>query len=289
MPVVLDSLITSLISLAAAAAYGVGDFFGALASKRSNPIWVSFVGHAFYFLTALLLLPLIGGVWSIGGSIVGFGTGTFEAIGFLLFYYALTYGPVAIVSPLVSLVYSLVPVVIGASLGNEISMPGWVGIGLAMLAVLALTTEPQGSADAGRKSLGFVVIAVISGIAWGLSTVVLAFAPSDSGMTPVVIGGLSAFAWLCLVVLAVPAKVKGRFERSTLHVSALSGIMFALANYLIISALRSGDLALVGALTALYPLATVLLARVVLKEKITKLQWFGIALAVVAAVLLSQG
>lgn len=279
-----------MLSLIAAAAYGVGDFFGAIASRRTHPILVSFIGHIFYAITAFLGLLLIQGQWSTTATWTGVATGASEALGFLVFYYALTLGRVAMVAPLVSVIYAIVPVVWGLGTGDQLSTAGWIGVGLGLLAVLALSMESGDSSEENKKPLGVVlVLALVGGVMWGFSTVALSYAPEDSGMVPVFLAGFTAFALMALIVLATRKKMVAAYASDALAPSIWSGVLFGVANLFIITALRFGSLSLVGLLTALYPLATVFLARFILKEQIGKVQWFGIGLAVAAAALLSEG
>lgn len=280
-------MISVIFSLFAAAAYGIGDFFGAIASRKTGPIPVSFVGHAFYAATALLVLVFIPGTWSYEGITVGFATGTFEAIGFLLFYFALTLGPVSIVAPLVSAIYAVVPVAIGFAGGETVSTSAVFGLAIALVAVLLLSMEPRETSDAKASAFQFLVIAAIAGIVWGLSTVALDFAPKESGMTPVAIGGVTAFVWLGLTLVFTPVSRRGKIDKETFLSSAMAGVLFTVANVCILAALRSGELVIVGMLTALYPLGTVLLSRLILNEVITKLRWVGILLAITASILIS--
>jgi drug/metabolite transporter (DMT)-like permease len=283
-------LFASLLSLIAAAAYGVGDFFGAIASRRTHPILVSFIGHIFYAVTAFLGLLLIQGQWSSVGTWVGLATGASEALGFLVFYYALTLGRVAMVAPLVSVIYAIVPVVWGLGTGDQLSTTGWLGVGLGLLAVLALSMESDTSEGYAKKPLAVVLtLSLVGGVMWGFSTVALSYAPENSGMVPVFLAGCTAFGFMALIVLAKRKKMVQAYASDALAPSVWSGVLFGVANLFIITALRYGTLSLVGLLTALYPLATVFLARFILKEQIGRVQWFGIAFAVLAAALLSQG
>ena len=283
-------MLTSIISLLAAATYGVGDFFGALGGRRSHPIFVSFIGHIFYAITAFVGLLIFQGTWSHDATLTGVLTGASEALGFLVFYYALTLGRVALVAPLVSVIYALVPVLWGLATGDHLSNLGWLGLVLGLVAVLALSFEkPDQDDESGKTGRRVLVFAIIGGVMWGFSTVALSFAPKDSGMVPVLIAGLTAFLLLLIIVGLFTKTVVGSYQRGAFTPSMVSGILFGAANLLIITALRYGQLSLVGMLTALYPLATVLLARIFMREQITALQWFGILSAVSAAVLLSQG
>jgi drug/metabolite transporter (DMT)-like permease len=140
-----------------------------------------------------------------------------------------------------------------------------------------------------KKPLAVVLtLSLVGGVMWGFSTVALSYAPDNSGMVPVFLAGCSAFALMALIVLATRKKIVQAYASDALAPSVWSGVLFGVANLFIITALRYGTLYLVGLLTALYPLATVFLARFILKEQIGRVQWFGISFAVLAAALLSQ-
>jgi drug/metabolite transporter (DMT)-like permease len=155
--------------------------------------------------------------------------------------------------------------------------------------VFLLSTESSDDSSQAQRPL-FIVLAlsITGGVMWGFSTVALSYVPKNSGMVPVFIAGLTAFVSLAITVLIRRKAVVSQWQQTALAPSVMSGVLFGVANLLIISALRTGTLALVGLLTALYPLATVLLARFILHERISRLQWAGVAAAILAAALLSQ-
>lgn len=281
-------MLASVISLLAAAAYGVGDFFGATATRRSHPILASFIGQIFYAIVALLGLAIFGGTWSQEAGMWGLVTGTCEAVGFLVFYYALNVGNVSLVAPLVSVIYATIPVLWGIASGEVLALPQLGGLALGLLAVWALTKEPASDEQTSRRPIAYALaLCLVGGAMWGFSTVALSYVPGNSGMVPILVAGLTALGMLSIATFVSRRKVLPTYSRSAMQPSIWSGALFGIANLFIISALRVGSLTLVGLLTALYPLATVILSRIVFKERITKLRWFGIALAVIAAALMS--
>lgn len=277
-----------MFSLFAATAYGVGDFFGALATRRSHPIWVSFIGHLFYTLIAFIGLTIFGGIWSSEAGVWGIATGASEAIGFLVFYFALNLGNVSLVAPLVSVIYASVPIVWGLVTGAELNQIQMIGLVIGIIAVVALSGEKN---DASNRQKGFIapiiLTSLISGIVWGFSTVALSYVPALSGMVPVLVAGLTALVLITITLAITRGNLVPQLTRTSVIPAIWSGALFGLANLFIISALRFGSLTLVGLLTALYPLATVVLARIVLKEKISSLRWVGIGLALTSAILLN--
>lgn len=295
-------MLAVLFSLTAALSYGIGDFFGALAARKLHPVSVSVVGHAASTGAASLALVWIPSVWSATGTWSGVIAGACEAIGFLVFYYVLAVGPVAIVAPMVSVIYAVVPVVWAVCIGEPLSPLAATGVALGLAAVVALSIAPKGGAEsdeeraaaeaAGRKPgvNGWMIgLATVGGVTWGLATVALDVAPSESGATPAVAGAITALGIVLLVFAIMRKRISTPFTVASVRNSMLSGGLFGIANAFILLALVSGALALVGLLTAMYPLATVLLARFALKEHISKIQWLGIAAAIGAAALMSTG
>jgi len=276
-----------VFSLLAAVSYGVGDFFGAIASRKMHTVTVSFLGHIASSLVAGLGVLFVGGIWSGDGVFAGSTAGALEAVAFLVFYMAMARGKVAIIAPLVSVIYAIVPVVWAVFAGEALRSTGWFGILLGFLAIAFLAGGSENNDSA--KPLGIIVIlqATFAGVLWGFSTVALDFAPTDSGATPALAAGLTSFVILSLVMAFTPRSVRGNLKRDELLPSLLAGGLFGLANCLILEALATGQLALVGLLTALYPLSTVLLARFILKERLSIRQWSGIAMAIAAAMLIS--
>lgn len=291
-----------LFSLIAAASYGVGDFFGALAARKLHPISVSLVGHTASTVAASLALIFIPSIWSAGGTWSGVIAGACEAVGFLVFYYVLAVGPVAIVAPMVSVIYAIVPVAWAVCGGAQLSPLAAAGVALGLGSVVALSVAPRGGAEsaeelaaaaaAGRKpgiNIWLVALATIGGTTWGFATVALDMAPTAAGATPAVAGALTALGLVAVVYLFARGRIPTPFTKDSVRNSMFSGGLFGFANAFILLALATGALALVGLLTAMYPLATVLLARFALKEHISRWQWVGIFGAVTAAALMSLG
>lgn len=279
---------TVVLSLLAAFSYGVGDFFGGIASKKLHPVAVSIYAHATSLTVALLATLIVNSTWSISGSTSGAIAGACEAVGFLGFYYVLSLGSVAIIAPLVALIYAVVPVAWAVLGGEQLTTFAWIGMLAGITAIYALTKTGGKRPTSLKNAKLALAISSVSGISWGFATIALNFAPTESGATPAATGALVSLLAVLALKAVLGSTVKLEASVATKLDSMLSGGLFGLANTLILLALASGQLALVGFLTALYPLATVFLARLFLKDHISKTQWFGIFLAVTAAILMSQ-
>lgn len=291
-------MFTVIFSLLAALSYGTADFFGGIASRRMSPVLVSLFSHIASFAAALAMTLFISSQWSLEGAYFGAIAGVCEAVGFLLFYYVLSIGSIAVIAPIVSVIYAIVPVAWAVAQGDELAPLAWVGVVLGFAAILALSlgeSSDDGHGDPipsrethsklGLRKLS-LLLAIIAGTTWGFATVALDYAPEESGATPAVSGAAISFVIVILIFVIGRRYINTATTKAPVTQSLISGALFGIANALILVALATGSLALVGLLTALYPLATVLLARFVLKERITPIQWVGIIAAVVAAILM---
>jgi drug/metabolite transporter (DMT)-like permease len=184
-------------------------------------------------------------------------------------------------------------------LGDKFSPTGWLAIGVGLVAVVLIGIVPD--ATGSRPKLKGIVLAIVAGVGIGLTVTSLAQSPHDSGIAPVIITRFTAC--VILVLLNLPWIIQVAKKRQPLMIESVlapkpgkllailiaAGLFDAAANILFTLASRSGSLTVAGVLTALYPLGTILLARVVLKEHITRVQGVGIFLALVASVLLAIG
>jgi drug/metabolite transporter (DMT)-like permease len=295
-------LIVVVLALGAAAVYGASDFFGAFAARRIHLVTATLFNYA---VASVIIVPavfIVGGAWSNGALWTGVLCGTLAVFGLLAFYGVLAIGPMSLLSPLIALIQSVVPVAIAAVTGQGLSVLGWVAIGIGIVALLLLAPAPKRGQE--HISLRGALLAVASGLLLGASLIVLDFAPKDSGVIPamweIVTGTvILAIAWLVLRAIGPRAALSflqpGADAVRTLSnqrawlAAALSGVLVAFADTFIVLALHLGNLAVVSVLTSLYPVLTVILAATVLKERMTKLQFVAVGLVIAASLLFSAG
>lgn len=288
-------------ALIAALSYGVSDFYGAVATKRLGATAANFLGYGVGVLVIGIGALFVPGAWSADAVLFGGIAGVAVALGFLAFYRAMAQGPVSIIAPLIAVVYAAVPVGWSVARGSELSSLAWWGIGLGIVAVLALSIPPKSGAEndeeraaelaAGRgrgPSLTAIGLGVFAALAMGAASVSLDYAPKDSGINSALAESAVAVVVIGLVFAFTKRPVSNEPAKPALITAAWAGALQGVANAAFVLALMYGELALVGVLVALYPLATILLARFVLKEHVSRVQWTGVGLAVVAAVLLGS-
>ncbi|MDR8407391.1 EamA family transporter [Nonomuraea sp. 3-1Str] len=178
---------------------------------------------------------------------------------------------------------AVLPVGVGLLQGEHLSATGLVGLPLALAAVV-LVSAGHGAGST-RPSRTALLLAFGAGAAIALQLVFLHQAPPDSGVAPLIVGRAVASA----VTLTAAGLMHRRLgsERPAYAMSATAGVLDSVANLLFLLAARSGDLAVVAVIVALYPAGTVLLARGVLAERIGRGQLAGLGAAAVAVTLLA--
>jgi drug/metabolite transporter (DMT)-like permease len=162
------------------------------------------------------------------------------------------------------------------------------GIGLAIIAIALVSQsdhpEPVLHEERSGSGTSAFTLALLSGIAIGFFFVALARTSADAGLWPLVTAravSVSLFA-----VMALLASQSLRLWGGTLGIVVVGGSLDMIANLLYMIATRSGPLSVVVTLASLYPASTVLLARVVLHERLSRRQWIGIVCAMAAVVMI---
>jgi drug/metabolite transporter (DMT)-like permease len=287
-------MLTAILGLLTAVTYGAADFFAAIASRKIRVVEVTALASLSGLIILLLLLPFMGGTFSPDAFFWGLMGGLSSVVALLCLYASLALGPISIISPLGALVSAIVPAVIGVSfLGESFSVLGWVAIGIALVAVVLVGFVPGENVTLPKTRA--IVLAIGAGIGIGIAVSSLARSPHDSGIAPIIIMRTTAALLLGAIVLLTALrqrKSKTDNSRTPLTVKIFltimaAGSLDAGANIFFTLASRTGSLTVVGVLTALYPLGTILLARLVLKEQVATTQKIGVALTLTASLLLA--
>ena len=290
-------MLTAILGLFTAITYGAADFFAAIASRQVRVVVVTAVSSITGLIFLLAVAPILGTNFSTDALFWGLMGGFSSVVALLALYASLALGPISIVSPLGALVSAIVPAVIGVVfLGESFSILGWVAIALALIAVVLVGFVPNSSKTGKNIPLPkprAILLAIVAGVGIGLAITSLARSPHDSGIAPIIVMRTTAATLLGLIVLigvlrGQKASATGASISTKVWLTvAGAGALDATANMLFTLASRSGSLTVTGVLTALYPLGTILLARLVLKEHVAGIQKIGIALTLGASLLLA--
>jgi drug/metabolite transporter (DMT)-like permease len=274
-----------LLAVASSIAYGAADFLGGFAARGAHVLRVVVIAAPASLVVELLLWPVAGASFETGAVTWGAASGVASAASFALLYRTLAIGPMSVLSPVTALVSAVLPVAVGILQGEDLGALAVTGIVLALGAVVVVSggTDIHGV----RPSRTALALAFGAGASIALQLVCLHQAPDDSGVAPLLVGRAVSSA----VVLGAALALRSRLgdARPSTPIAAAAGALDSLANFAFLLAVRHGDLAVVAVITALYPAATVLLARAVLAERIGKAQLAGLGLAAVAVSLLAVG
>jgi drug/metabolite transporter (DMT)-like permease len=274
-----------LLALASSLAYGAADFLGGVAARGAHVLRVVVIAAPASLLIEVLIWPFAGAHFDAGAVWWGAASGLASAAAFALLYRTLAIGPMSVLSPITALVSAALPVAVGVVSGEQLSGLDIGGIALAFVAIVVVSggTDIHGV----RPSRTALVLAFGAGAAIALQLVCLDQAPDDSGIAPLLVGRAVSSA----VVLAAAGLLRARLgdTRPSVAASAGAGVLDSLANFAFLLAVREGDLAIVAVITALYPAATVVLARVLLGERIGSVQLAGLGVAAVSVSLLALG
>lgn len=278
----------ALLALLAAAAFGIGDFLGGLASRKISTVTVLTMTSITGVVVALPLLAIVGGVWS--GSAVLFGTlaGIFGAAGLGLLFFGLAIGPFQLVSPVSAVMGGAVPVIVGIASGDR---PGAIAIAGLILTPPAIWILAGGTLTMPTVERRPLLAAIGAGVFIGLFLVCLAATPDEASFVPVFIAKVASslvlIAWFLARSETAAVPFSRTIPKSTVALAVASGTADMSANGLFLAATRLGTLTTVGALVALYPAMSAVLAARVLGERLGRLQFLGFVLAITAGLLLA--
>lgn len=283
-----------LIGLGSALVYGAADFLGGLAARRISAILTTAIGALTGLVLLALALPILGGTWSTEALVLGGLSGVVGAIAIGLLYASLAIGPMSILSPLTAVVSAIVPLTAGLLRGETFGPVGLIAIALALVAVVLVGFVPEKGAV--RPSLKGILMAVGSGTAIGVFLIVIDLTPDDSGLVPLlanrVVNATIMFAIVGLIALRARMRSVASPEprpvwRTALALAIGCGVLDVTANVGLLIGLRLGELSVLSVLAALYPAGTIILAAIVLKERIAPVQYVGLALALTASAMLA--
>ncbi|TKJ19928.1 EamA family transporter [Blastococcus sp. CCUG 61487] len=274
-----------VLALSSAVVYGASDFLGGLASRRAPVHGVVAVSQVAGVTALLVLLPWLGGPVSGADLAWGAASGVAGAAGLLVFFRALAGGVMSVVAPVTAVTAAAVPVLGGLLGGERIGPWATAGIVLALLAVVLVSAE--GGLSALRSAApGSLAPALVAGVAFGCFFVLLDRTGDDTGLTPLVAARAASIVLVLLVARAGRRPL--RISRASAPLVLTSGLGDMTANALFLLATQEGgDLAIVGVLASLYPVSTVVLAQVLLRERLVPAQLAGLVAAVAAVVLIT--
>jgi drug/metabolite transporter (DMT)-like permease len=276
----------AILALGGAACWGVGDFLGGLAARRMAVIAVLAISQALGLAGVLVWVVVAGeGFPGVEKLLPAVAAGVAGLVGLAALYRGLAVGAMGIVAP-ISAASPVVGLSADAMQGTFPAALQWLGIALVLTGIATLSREPSSDGGGGRIARG-VGLALVAALGFGLFVVGLDAGSDESAAWAVVAARATSVA--IAVVVAVVLSTSLRPPRGTWPLLVGIGIGDTLANVLVAIASTQGSIGIVAVLSALYPIVTVLLARLFLDERLTAPKRVGGVVAISGAVLVAAG
>lgn len=276
-----SATLSILFGLLSALSWGTGDFFGGLATRRTGVYGVvlvaELVGALLLAVLALLFGEAIPGMQSLmWGALAGLA----GAFGLLMLYRGLAAGQMGIVAPISAVVSGVVPIVATMLMEGLPATVQMVGFALALVAVWLLSSH-----EGARLRLGDLWLPLAAGLGFGLYFVLITRSGSEAVFWPLVVARLAGA--LLIVIAAAVERAPLWPPRQVMPMAIPSGVFDAGGNLFFVLAAANGRLDVAAVLASLYSGITVLLAWLLLKERLTRPQWLGVATALAAITLIA--
>ncbi len=274
---------TILLAVGAALSFGVADFLGGMATKRTSVLTVTAVSTTAALVVAAALVMLMPAQAASADFWWGAGAGVAGVLGIALLYWSLARGPVKVVAPLTAIVSAVLPFAAGLALGER---PGPAALAGAVLAIIAIPLV-TGTRRADQQPIDrtTAVAAALSGVGFAAFFILIAQPADTAGMWPLLAAKIAALA-----VVAPFALVRdGRPRAVGVQTALWAGSLDMVANVFFVLAVRSGLLSMVTVVTSVYPAVTLFLAKLILGEQLTGPQRAGVATTLTGLALIAAG
>lgn len=274
-----------LLALGASLAWGSADFGGGLLTRRSSVVAVAVVSQAAGFAALLLVVAIAGAPLDGDGVAIGLLAGAAGGAGLMAFYRALAVGTISVVAPIAAC-GAVVPLLLALLAGDDPRTVALVGAVIALAGAVMASLEERSADEAGRRDA--VVLAAGAAVLLGLFVFFLGRASQHGGVASGLVGARTGSLAL-LTVGALATRTRPSFPPRALRAVVAVGLLDVTANSLFALASTHGLLAIVSVLGSLYPVPTVVLAHVVLGERISTLQRAGVVVALLGVAMVAAG
>ena len=282
-------MLAAVLALASSLSWGLSDFLGGLQSRRNHVLAVMLLSQA--LALAILVAAVLAGAptehdaastaWAASVGLLGL-------LGLLAFYRALAIGTMSIVAP-ISATGVAIPVLVGLASGERPGALQVAGIALACGGVvLAAREAPSDDVEARRASRASIGLALIAAVGFGTFFAGIDRAEETGDVAWVLLAARTADVALLVTAALV---VRPAIPRAPVTLAAIAavGVFDLLANLLFVLATGRGLLSVVGVIGSLYPAVTVILARFVLHERLSRTQNAGVLITLAGVVALAAG
>ena len=182
-----------VLALLSSVLYGAGDFLGGLSARRLPPLVIGLASHLTVIVPMFVLASLVASTnvravdlgWGAAGAIAG-------GLGVVLLYRGLAVGPMSIVSPLTAVVAASVPVLFGLARGERPSVLQWLGISLALIAIVFMTRVSDANGSTTSVATSTVFVSMLAGLGFGFYFIALERTSPSSGLWPIAAGRVAS-------------------------------------------------------------------------------------------------
>jgi drug/metabolite transporter (DMT)-like permease len=279
---------TILLAAATAAFFGCSDFLGGMAARRAPEVRVTAVAHLLgltLLAIALLLVPAAAVhpadlAWGAAAGVSG-------GVGVTALYGALARGRMSVVAPITAALSGSLPALYDLARGTQVRPLALAGLAVALVAIVIVSSVGHPEDRAAMPPVA-VALSLLAGVAFAGSFIFLSLTGKQSGLAPLV-AARAVSVLLVGGIALIGARGRLTLSRPAIGLALGAGALDAAANVAMLAAIRVGPLAVAAVIGSLYPVATILLARGVLKERLHPVQRIGVALAFAAILLAAFG
>ena len=282
IPQFFSFMLGPILGISAALSWGASDFSGGLSARKVNVWWVVLISQVFgiLFLTGLALafkesfpprsILLYGALAGLVGE-----------FGLILLYQGLAVGRMGVVAPLSAVLSALLPASLGLYLEGSPASLQLTGMALAIPAIWLVSS----GGEHGGAKINELLLGITSGLAFGIFFILIDRVSSQAIFWPLAAARLSSLGFL--MVLNMIMKPNPRPTWAIVPLIALAGLLDSTGNLFFAFATRIGRLDMAAVLGSLYPAVTILLAYLLLRERLARPQWLGVGLALGAIVMIA--
>jgi drug/metabolite transporter (DMT)-like permease len=278
-------VLAAVLALGASVAWGVGDFIGGLKSRSLSPLAVLAVAQPVGLALMVVVATIHWEPWPGPSALFAAPAALLGTLGLVAFYRGMAAGSISLVAPIAA-TGALIPVAFGLATGERPSPPQLAGIALAVGGAVVTSYEPGEASERPRLAAG-IGWALLAAVAFGGYFIPMHEASEDDFVWATLVFRITSFSLVLTAVLVF----RPRLTRSPrdLAVLACIGVADTSGNVLFAAAASQGLVSIVSVLASLYPVVTVILARVYLRERVTRVQEAGGVATLAGVVLVSAG
>ena len=278
-------MLTAVLALGASVAWGIGDFIGGLKSRKLAPLAVLAIAQPVGFAAMAVIALIHSEPWPGASVLFAVPAAVLGTLGLIAFYRGMAAGVISLVAPIAA-TGALLPVAFGLATGERPSPLQLAGIALAIGGAVVTSYEPRTETDRPRLAAG-IGWALLAAVAFGGYFIPMHEAAESDFVWATFVFRATSFSLVAVAVVALRPRLPR--ARRDLAVIACIGLADTTGNVLFAAAASQGLVSVVSVLASLYPVVTVVLARVYLRERVTRVQEGGAAATLGGVVLVSAG